>query len=1433
MNKLLDETGLRKYTELLKGRMDTKLDKSSYQVDNELSTESENPVQNKIITEKINSLILADDPIEYVDALPVTDIQNKIYCVGTQYYMGRRETQNFVQIANQSDITFLKSVKQDKNLTDAMTVGSEFNDDAVVTTTVEQTLTALNNKKQNITLTEEKTIGSELDDDAVTADKVEPYIDAVNEKKQNTVLAAEFVASTKPELTAHTVEDALAALNEAALNPELDNITVNQNGTFRGNVGIAGNLYVEGTMTTVASTQVNTSDDYVVVRDGNDTPLQPGKFAGLVVNNYKGDGKIATITADANGIWRISDSSDTESTTFTNISAFNHVFYEGLSRVVIPNGPVDIVTDASGDEFTHCAFKSDAVSIDSWSDGINWYDANCIQIQEPDGTPEPAIPVGTVRFDNTTMYVCNSFTDTWFDGTDFLSSTLAPASTPAGVRYASNNIGNVKKSTSSGNYYNIVDLKRCWTDGTQFYDYDMSIIALPAGTRFSSTNIGTMRYSTTAAKYYKEDGGSYYEVTGFSSTGIVSSGTPETSATIIAELVAATDIPVSYVGYMEAYAATALSPIAITYNSVAETNILVLNELVSADNISILYVKYADCWNVTDFTTSTINVGTQEDNTAILAALAVAAPVTINYIRYVSAGKYYHRIGNKWYGPVVLSVNNELTDGSEVDDPALIAELNTLPQSTLLYWRTITNKKIINNDNTATVTHDAWYDGAQYYGSSTDMIQEPAGTPGPFVSIGQARVFNNTFYKVVEDTFWSIGTMTVDSTGAAYSPVIGFNLVEDEVGTVRLNGTTGYLRNTYDWYTDGNGTWYDKDLNPATVEGTSISSLIPINNIYNVGYVTVTPVGDEDPTAEGWYEWNGTAFVLSTDTTVDATKTYYVVGNKFVVHKDVYETVVPVGDEDPATEGWYEYDVNTETYFLTADTTVDPTKVYYKKYEYAYITALSGADIITGDGIDDAALIAVLQATAFYYQQTVKYYNVVEYTSTGITAGTEETDTDVIIALEAADDKKVTYIETLKANKVLKFTSSDMLVSAAYSTNSTVCAALKAETPVTIMYRQYEETVTVINNQALLTRDEESNLTDNALLAWYAANRTAKTINFVDYISNYTSRIYEGEGSLVNNTANINCILPSGYVYKKADIFVVQLKVNDSWMYSKDTVLTFNINTVVLNVTLPKDITLFKGNTYLCVLQDGCIVIDCPQTPVVYKSSTVAVLKADGTIENCTFDTPANYTFNDNDIYMLRFTVESNMYMGTTLNLNGYQVQLMDNYAPSKAKEYHMCIFGGTVSTNMPMPTFNAAWPIGSTYTQYPQQKSPNELFGSYSTWEEIDYGGAFFRASGGGAEAFIEEGETLQMQAQQLLSHKHNDAGHGHRYSDRYMVYGGGDDGGDGNHQNNGAYRYPNTDNGYANITNAVTYDSAIPVTTGAENRPANYTKRIWVRVS
>ena len=84
-------------------------------------------------------------------------------------------------------------------------------------------------------------------------------------------------------------------------------------------------------------------------------------------------------------------------------------------------------------------------------------------------------------------------------------------------------------------------------------------------------------------------------------------------------------------------------------------------------------------------------------------------------------------------------------------------------------------------------------------------------------------------------------------------------------------------------------------------------------------------------------------------------------------------------------------------------------------------------------------------------------------------------------------------------------------------------------------------------------------------------------------------------------------------------------------------------------------------------------------------------------------------------------------------------------------------IADGTVeASKLAISVFNMNYPIGFTYVQYPQQASPNELWGKISTWEEISYDGAFFRASGGNAADFIEKLGVLSKQEQSIQSHSH-----------------------------------------------------------------------------
>ena len=62
-----------------------------------------------------------------------------------------------------------------------------------------------------------------------------------------------------------------------------------------------------------------------------------------------------------------------------------------------------------------------------------------------------------------------------------------------------------------------------------------------------------------------------------------------------------------------------------------------------------------------------------------------------------------------------------------------------------------------------------------------------------------------------------------------------------------------------------------------------------------------------------------------------AGKEYGAGSNVVVVDNTHYDAVTPAGSEDPTSEGWYELDSTSGKYVLSEDTTVDNTKTYYEK----------------------------------------------------------------------------------------------------------------------------------------------------------------------------------------------------------------------------------------------------------------------------------------------------------------------------------------------------------------------------------------------------------------------------------------------------------------------------------------------------------------------
>ena len=161
---------------------------------------------------------------------------------------------------------------------------------------------------------------------------------------------------------------------------------------------------------------------------------------------------------------------------------------------------------------------------------------------------------------------------------------------------------------------------------------------------------------------------------------------------------------------------------------------------------------------------------------------------------------------------------------------------------------------------------------------------------------------------------------------------------------------------------------------------------------------------------------------------------------------------------------------------------------------------------------------------------------------------------------------------------------------------------------------------------------------------------------------------------------------------------------------------------------------------------------------------------------------------------------------------------------------------------NIDRSVFNLIYPVGVTYTQYPQQASPMELWGSFSTWNVVNYDGAFFRAEGGYANAFIEKTGNLTKQQDAIKTHTTGNMSanaygsvtsskyglFAHSYSDNNMTTSACISLGDwsGRRRTGGeADNVPKTLS--INVQHTHTYYG------DKETRPQNYTVRIWKRTA
>jgi len=170
-------------------------------------------------------------------------------------------------------------------------------------------------------------------------------------------------------------------------------------------------------------------------------------------------------------------------------------------------------------------------------------------------------------------------------------------------------------------------------------------------------------------------------------------------------------------------------------------------------------------------------------------------------------------------------------------------------------------------------------------------------------------------FDLNKGNYWALSTLTAEDTGISGGI---------EKGSFRVGGTNEYFRVT----PLGNDN-YKIELKAGNIELTTDSN--EGMDFFNGTYVydsvktqrmaltptgirvekytaqTVTPAGTENPSQEGWYEYTNGKYVLTTDTTVDNQKTYYINPDWYVLGKvsiDSNNNLIISNTNDPIEFGF-------------------------------------------------------------------------------------------------------------------------------------------------------------------------------------------------------------------------------------------------------------------------------------------------------------------------------------------------------------------------------------------------------------------------------------------------------------------------------------------------------------------------------------------------
>lgn len=175
--------------------------------------------------------------------------------------------------------------------------------------------------------------------------------------------------------------------------------------------------------------------------------------------------------------------------------------------------------------------------------------------------------------------------------------------------------------------------------------------------------------------------------------------------------------------------------------------------------------------------------------------------------------------------------------------------------------------------------------------------------------------------------------------------------------------------------------------------------------------------------------------------------------------------------------------------------------------------------------------------------------------------------------------------------------------------------------------------------------------------------------------------------------------------------------------------------------------------------------------PMAGSAGSAAFLSAQGTWDNPSFveskieaNSSQTVSVSDNTIIRITAGQSISVILEDCVKL-GCTVTFINSTAITHTLSCNS-VAANKLSTIQPNAFFKIAWNgskwqnivapgVGKRITQYPQEEAPTDVY-PCTSWQEISYNGAFFRASGGNAAAFIEKSGVLSKQNQSLQSHSH-----------------------------------------------------------------------------